>query len=170
MSVLIDTDGRRDDSFTAVDTVEALSLADGPVLVPLTVIDAALADGRNAAIGLIVENHIGIEALRPYLERVALIAVAFPSFSDGRGLSIAMRLRRAGYTGTLRARGPVIADQFRDVLACGFDEVELPDELAARQPLEQWQEAREVVTLHYQQTYGHDTSILQRRLAARARG
>ena len=170
MSVLIDADGRRDNRFTSVETVEGLSLADGPILVPLTVIDAALADGRNAEIGLVVENHIGIPAIQPYLDRVVLVAVAFPSFSDGRGLSIAMRLRRAGFTGTLRARGPVIADQFRDVLACGFDEVELPDELAARQPLEQWQEAREVVTLHYQQSYGHDSSILQRRLAAKARG
>ena len=63
MSVLIDADGRRDDRFAPVETVEALSLADGPVLVPLTVIDAALADGRNAEIGLLVENHIGIQAV-----------------------------------------------------------------------------------------------------------
>ncbi len=44
-----------------------------------------------------------------------------------------------GYTGRLRAHGPVIADQYAMVRRVGFDEVEIPDEIAARQPADQWQ-------------------------------
>ncbi len=69
---------------------------------------------------------------------LALIRVAFPSFADGRGFGIARRLRDMGYTGRLRAQGHVIADQYAMARRCGFDEVEISSELAARQPEDQW--------------------------------
>ena len=62
----------------------------------------------------------------------------FPSFSDGRGFTIARVLRRRGFNGKLRARGHVIADQYAMARRSGFDEVEISDDLAARQPAEQW--------------------------------
>lgn len=74
----------------------------------------------------------------PHLADLGLIRVAFPSFSDGRAFTIARRLRMAGYQGRLRALGPVIADQYAMARRVGFDEVEIPDELAARQPEPQW--------------------------------
>ena len=43
-----------------------------------------------------------------------------------------------GYAGRLRAAGPLIADQFRAARRVGFDEIELPDAMAERQPEEQW--------------------------------
>ena len=43
-----------------------------------------------------------------------------------------------GYKGTLRALGPVIADQYAMARRVGFDDVEIPDDLAARQPQAQW--------------------------------
>ncbi|MEO9787281.1 MAG: DUF934 domain-containing protein, partial [Aurantimonas coralicida] len=89
------------------------------------------------------------------------------AFSDGRGFSLAKRLRRAGFEGTLRASGPLIADQFADALACGFDEVELPETMANRQPVQQWMEAKDTMSRHYQNGYGDDRSILRKRLAAR---
>jgi uncharacterized protein (DUF934 family) len=76
--------------------------------------------------------------LAPWLERLALIRVAFPAMGDGRGFSIARRLRAMGYAGRLRAVGPLIADQFRAARRVGFDEVELPDAVAERQPEAQW--------------------------------
>lgn len=69
---------------------------------------------------------------------IVLIRVAFPSFSDGRGFTLAQHLRQAGYTGRLRARGHVIADQYAMARRSGFDEVEISDDLAARQPAAQW--------------------------------
>ena len=79
------------------------------------------------------------KALLPYLGALTLIRIAFPAFSDGRAFTIARRLRVLGYTGTLRALGPVIADQYAMARRVGFDEVEIPDDLAARQPQAQWQ-------------------------------
>ena len=76
--------------------------------------------------------------LAPWLGRAALIRVAFPATGDGRGFSIARALREMGYAGRLRAAGPLIADQFRMARRVGFDEIELPDAVAARQPEGQW--------------------------------
>ncbi len=78
------------------------------------------------------------EMLRSALPDLNLIRVAFPSFSDGRAFTIARRLRLMGYTGTLRALGPVIADQYTMLRRVGFDQVEIPDDLALRQPADQW--------------------------------
>jgi uncharacterized protein (DUF934 family) len=78
------------------------------------------------------------DAVEPYLAALTLIRVSFPSFSDGRAFTIARRLRMAGYTGELRAIGPVIADQYAMTRRVGFDSVEIPDELATRQPEDQW--------------------------------
>ncbi len=66
------------------------------------------------------------------------VAVEFPFFADGRGFTLARALRDAGFTGRLRARGHVIADQYAMARRNGFDEVEITDDLAARQPEPQW--------------------------------
>lgn len=78
------------------------------------------------------------EALAAFLSDLVLIRIAFPAFNDGRAFTIARRLRALGYAGTLRANGPVIADQYPMARRVGFDEVEIPDALAARQPEAQW--------------------------------
>lgn len=72
------------------------------------------------------------------LDGVDLIRIDFPSFADGRGFSIARALRRLGYTGRLRAKGHVIADQYAMARRSGFDEVEIDADLASRQPEDQW--------------------------------
>lgn len=66
------------------------------------------------------------------------IRVNFPSFADGRGFTIARQLRLMGFDGRLRAQGHVIADQYAMARRSGFDEVEIGDDLATRQPVEQW--------------------------------
>jgi uncharacterized protein (DUF934 family) len=43
-----------------------------------------------------------------------------------------------GFAGELRALGPVSADEYAMARRVGFDSVEIPDDLAARQPQEQW--------------------------------
>ncbi|MEP5730094.1 MAG: DUF934 domain-containing protein [Sulfitobacter sp.] len=68
-----------------------------------------------------------------------IIRIDFPSSADGRGFTIARALRLRGYTGRLRAHGHVLADQYAMARRSGFDEVEINDEIAARQPAEQWQ-------------------------------
>ena len=78
------------------------------------------------------------EAAKPYLADLRLIRISFPAFNDGRAFTIARRLRVMGYLGALRAVGPVIADQYAMIRRVGFDEVEIPDDLAIRQPEGQW--------------------------------
>lgn len=78
-------------------------------------------------------------ALAGHLDRLSLIRVAFPAFNDGRAFTIARRLRMMGYTGQLLALGPVIADQYAMLRRVGFDGAEIPDDLAGRQPADQWQ-------------------------------
>ncbi len=76
--------------------------------------------------------------LSDHLKAIDLIRVNFPEFADGRGFTIARVLRLMGYSGRIRAVGHVIADQYAMARRAGFDEVEIDDELAARQPEEQW--------------------------------
>jgi uncharacterized protein (DUF934 family) len=90
------------------------------------------------------------EALRPHLADLGLIRVAFPAFNDGRAFTIARRLRMMGYTGRLRAQGHVIADQYAMARRVGFDEVEISDDLATRQPAEQWAFRADWQAHHYQ--------------------
>jgi uncharacterized protein (DUF934 family) len=78
------------------------------------------------------------DALPARFDGVEMIRVAFPIFSDGRGFSLARHLRARGYTGRLRAQGHVIADQYAMARRAGFDEVEIAEDLAARQPADQW--------------------------------
>jgi len=90
------------------------------------------------AVSLDIDGGTPAEALTGEFGRIELIRIRFDDFADGRGFSLARRLRDAGFRGRLRASGHVISDQFRYALACGFDDVEISDELAARQPEDDW--------------------------------
>lgn len=67
-----------------------------------------------------------------------MVRIDFPSFADGRGFTLARHLRHLGFQGRLRAKGHVIADQYAMARRAGFDEVEIDNDLAARQPWEDW--------------------------------
>lgn len=98
--------------------------------------DVAIASSTVLAID--VPSDADPETLRPYLERAELIRIDFPSFADGRGFTIARRLRLMDFQGRLRAKGHVISDQYAMARRSGFDEVEIDANLAARQPEAQW--------------------------------
>ncbi|MGA8172059.1 MAG: DUF934 domain-containing protein [Methylocystis sp.] len=119
----------------------------------------------GASLGVIVANTTDPATLAPHFSRLALIAVAFPGFSDGRGFSLARLLRRAGFTGELRASGRLVADQSVHARQCGFDTIEIPADLAARQDEAQWSAARAAYREFYQEGYGTG-SILERRRKA----
>jgi uncharacterized protein (DUF934 family) len=67
-----------------------------------------------------------------------MIRIDFPNFADGRGFTLARLLRLRGYRGRLRAHGHVLADQYAMARRAGFDEVEIEEALAARQPQQDW--------------------------------
>lgn len=66
------------------------------------------------------------------------ISIEFPTSSDGRGFTLARLLRLRGFQGRLRAYGHIIADQYAMARRAGFDEVEIDDAIALRQPEDQW--------------------------------
>ena len=77
---------------------------------------------RREKVGVIWPNNRDVEDLVPYVERLALIALVFPSFRDGRAYSQARLLReRYFFRGELRATGQVLRDQFVFMLRAGFD-------------------------------------------------
>ena len=107
---------------------------------PVPVVNAVpLADIATHTGVLDLANTDDPALVEPHLAALTLIRVAFPAFNDGRAFTIARRLRMMGYSGELRALGPVIADQYAMARRVGFDAVEIPDDLAARQPEDQWQ-------------------------------
>lgn len=69
---------------------------------------------------------------------ISSIRISFPNFSDGRGFSLAFRLRQLGFSGRLSACGPLISDQYPLARRSGFDEVVIDDLMARRQPEPHW--------------------------------
>mgnify|MGYP001465357626 CR=1 FL=1 len=123
-----------DAGFTPAPAREIVALAD---LTDQTAVDLSNTDDPETLVGR--------------LDQLTLIRVAFPAFSDGRAFTVARKLRMLGYTGQLLALGPVIADQYAMLRRVGFDGAEIPAELAARQPVEQWQfRAADWRSNHYQ--------------------
>lgn len=61
--------------------------------------------------------------------QASAIAIEFPAFNDGRGLSVAVLLRtRLNYQGPLYAVGAIHEDILHYITRCGFDHIELPDD------------------------------------------
>lgn len=138
------------------------------VIVPLARLREEGFPEAAGAVGVHVPSDTDARTLTAFLPRLSLVSVAFPSFADGRGFSIARRLRRLGFRGELRAAGPVIADQYPMLLAVGFDTIEIPEAMADRQKEADWQEARDSVSLTYQSGLRRGpVSILEARRAAR---
>lgn len=108
-------------------------------------------------------NDFDPETTELHFGNLSIIEIEFPSHSDGRGFTIARKLRRMGFLGKLRAKGPLIPDQFANLLACGFNEVEIKDEHLARQPIEQWQAALRSNSASYQDDNGAKLSIIAAR-------
>jgi uncharacterized protein (DUF934 family) len=81
---------------------------------------------RAGKVGVIWPNNRDLDDLVPYLDRLAAVALVFPSFRDGRAYSQARLLReRHGYDGELRATGQVLRDQFVFMSRAGFDAFEV---------------------------------------------
>jgi uncharacterized protein (DUF934 family) len=98
--------------------------APGGVILPLARFeaegDALLSAGRS--VGVLIEPGEAVEALAYDLPRIALVALNFPKYRDGRPYSSAALLReRLGFTGEVRAVGDVLREQAREMVRCGFD-------------------------------------------------
>jgi uncharacterized protein (DUF934 family) len=120
-----------DDSWTLLRAPAPIAeLPDGvPIIVPLAAWQAQRAV-------LIARGETGVwlapdddpATLAVDIDRLPLIAIDFPGFTDGRGYSLARLLRhRYGFRGELRAMGDVQRDQLYYLAQCGFDAFVLPE-------------------------------------------
>lgn len=99
---------------------EVLRLRDDePREEPAVTLDAFLDQSNATAVR--IEEGEDARLLIPHLDRLSLIEIGFPKFTDGRGYSAARILREAGYEGELRAQGDVLVDQIAYMRRCGFD-------------------------------------------------
>ena len=77
--------------------------------------------GSNGALGVRLSPSDDPALIAGDLEKLALIAIEFPAFTDGRGYSTATLLReRYRYIGELRAVGDVLRDQVFLMSRAGF--------------------------------------------------
>ncbi|MBN8649436.1 MAG: DUF934 domain-containing protein [Caulobacterales bacterium] len=111
----------------------------------------------------IIENNIDIVEIIANFHNAECLGIIFPTHTDGRGFSIAKTIRRMGFKGIIRAIGPVIPDQFADLIACGFDEIEISQTQLERQKLEDWFTALKIYNISYQKDNGVKISILKSR-------
>jgi uncharacterized protein (DUF934 family) len=119
---------------------------------------------RSGKTGVIWPNNRDVDDLVPYLDRLAVIALVFPSFRDGRAYSQARLLReRYGFDGELRATGQVLRDQFVFMLRAGFDAFEVRKESDA----EAFTATAKRYSVFYQPTGDGRLTALHRRMQLR---
>jgi uncharacterized protein (DUF934 family) len=88
---------------------------------------------REPPTGVLWPNNRKVCELVPHLHRLALVALIFPNFKDGRAYSQARLLReRYGFRGELRATGEILRDQFLFLVRAGFDTFEVKKDADAR--------------------------------------
>jgi uncharacterized protein (DUF934 family) len=138
--------------------------ADGDLLVPLALWRAREDDlrERRGRVGVQLEPGDDPAGIADSLGRLALIAVNFPKFGDGRGYSIARLLReRYGYKGELRAVGQVTRDHLFFMESCGFDSFLLRDGEDPEEALAGFSDFSEV----YQASVSRPQPLFRRRSA-----
>ena len=117
-----------------------------------------------AKVGVIWPNNRDLDDLVPYLDRLAAVALVFPTFRDGRAYSQARLLReRHGYDGELRATGQVLRDQFVFMSRAGFDAFEVKKDADA----EAFAETMKRYSVFYQPTGDGRVTALNRRMQLR---
>ena len=111
------------DVFVAIDDTAPLPTGKA-VIVSLNRWRSARAEllALEVPLGVLVEPTAGLDAGADAISKIDTIVIPFLKFIDGRGYSLARRLRdELGYRGEIRATGDVLIDQIPLMLRCGFD-------------------------------------------------
>jgi uncharacterized protein (DUF934 family) len=82
--------------------------------------DEAVRTAPHLRLGVALPVDQPAEVLAPYLDRLSLVAVNFPTFRDGRAFTQACSLReRLAFRHEIRATGNILPDQYAFLLRCG---------------------------------------------------
>ncbi|HMB73189.1 MAG TPA: DUF934 domain-containing protein [Gammaproteobacteria bacterium] len=134
--------------------------ASGPVLVSLERWQAERDRDRQDPVGVSLKSDQSPELIADDLDRIALVALEFPAFRDGRAYSYARILREQyGYEGELRAVGDVLMEQLHFMLRTGFDAFEIEGD----DPMEQFETASKEFSVWYQPTGDGRSTATDRR-------
>jgi uncharacterized protein (DUF934 family) len=127
-------EGFRDDEWSHADDETAFASPGRFILA----VDAlrAMDPGKRRSVadrlGVVLQPGERIELILDILPDLALVALAFPVFNDGRSFSKAQLLRsRYGYGGPIRAVGQVLYDQLPHMIRLGFDQFEVVNSVLA---------------------------------------
>ncbi len=131
-----------------VETEDRKAGSDERAILPLAAFLSHVTESNESDLGVLIRPADDVRALEPYIDRIALVAVEFPAFSDGRAFSHASLLReRLGFGGEIRAVGDVLLDKIPLMLRCGIDALAVRNETAIRR----LEEGRiPGISLHYQ--------------------
>jgi uncharacterized protein (DUF934 family) len=151
-----------DDPFVFVDDDAALP-PNGAVIVGLGLWQSSRDEllQRSEAIGLVLNSDQPPDLIGDGLQELAVIALEFPAFRDGRAYSYARLLReKYDFRGELRAVGDVLLEQLHFMVRTGFDAFEIQSD----DPLADFEVAAADFSVWYQPTAdGRDTALELRR-------
>lgn len=165
MALIVD-DALVEDAYAEVGEDESLPDS-GAVLVPFPVWqrerDTLLA--RTEPVGVRLKSDESPELIADDLDSIALVALEFPQFRDGRAYTYARMLReRFGFAGEVRAVGDVLMEQLHFMLRTGFNAFEIASDDALRE----YETAKSEFSIWYQPTGdGRPTAVGLRHPAAR---
>jgi uncharacterized protein (DUF934 family) len=84
-----------------------------------------IAEGRK--VGVRIEPNEQVEEIIPDLQKLSVVAVAFPKYLQGQAYSSAAILRERGFQGEIRAVGDILREQARFMVRVGIDAFEVAD-------------------------------------------
>ena len=145
-------------NITGLDRIPAR----GPVLVDLQQWQANRERllRRADPVGVVLKSDQPPELIAGDLESLAVVALEFPAFRDGRAYSYAHLLRdQYHYTGEIRAVGDVLLEQLHFMERTGFDAFEVDSD----DPLRDLQIAAEDFHVWYQPSADDRKSAVQLR-------
>lgn len=121
-------EGFRPDEWRHADSAEALA-GGGRVILPVDAflaLDTQRRQSEKNRLGTLLQPDQQLDLIEHLLDGLSLVALAFPTFSDGRSFSKAELLRsRHGFKGAIRATGQIFIDQLPHMLRLGFDQFEV---------------------------------------------
>lgn len=124
--------GFQSDDPWVVETEDSPAGGNQKAILPLDAF-IARAEAGETGLGVLIQPADNVKALAPYLDSIALAAVSFPAFSDGRSFSHASLLReRLGFAGEVRAVGDVLIDQIPLMLRVGITSFAVTNATAIR--------------------------------------
>lgn len=152
-----------EDSWRLIRSTEESYGSDEDVILPLELYAAANLEPRAGQTAVWLAPDADLTTLALSLPTLALVAIDFPAFTDGRGYSLARLLReRFHYQGELRAIGDVQRDQLAYMAQVGFDAFVIRDDRSAQDALgglDDFSEQYQVTALQPKPLFKRRTSL-----------